>query len=64
MNDVTKIVLVYILEEEEQNEQIINIFFLRKNKWIKVHNIFTAKRDEETFENVIKKNLIVGECKF
>jgi len=64
MDDVTRIVLLHILEEEERDEQIIDLLFTKKNKRKKVHNMFTERRNEGTFENLVMKHLIDDECKF
>jgi hypothetical protein len=42
MNDLARIVLVHVLEEEKLDEQIINLLLAMKNKRKIVHNMFTA----------------------
>lgn len=64
MEDVTSLVIRHIIEEEERDEQIISLLFIKNNKRKKVHDMFVARREEGAFQNLISKHLIDDETKF
>lgn len=54
----------HIIGEEERKEEIINLMMnVKKMRKIR-HNIFTNRRTEGAFENVITRHLMDDETKF
>ncbi|XP_008189913.1 uncharacterized protein LOC103311881 [Acyrthosiphon pisum] len=64
MEDVTSLVFQHLIEEEERDEQIISLLFLKNSKRQKVHDMFISRREEGAFQNIISKHLIDDETKF
>lgn len=56
-------VIMYIIKEEERDEEIISLTMTKKKKK-KTHDIFTTRRTEGAFKNLITRHLIDDEVKF
>jgi len=63
MENVTSLVVQHLIEEEERDEQIISLLFLKNSKRQKVHDMFVSRREEGAFQNLIFKHLIDDETK-
>lgn len=63
MDDAIVDLIVHIIEEEERDEEIIRLMISNKKKK-KTHGMFTARRTEGAFENLITRHLIDDETKF